>query len=123
MTQVVEIIPGQAIVNGKRLLDTCLVRFRIENKDNKPHSVGFRFLLDTYIGANDGVPFYIPGDNVLVTDKHEFAGNKVPNFLQAQELPALDKPGTVARPDVESRQWAGTARPGAADPLGRRDIQ
>ena len=37
-----------------------MVRYQIENKDTQNHKVGLRFLLDTYIGANDGVPFTIP---------------------------------------------------------------
>ena len=41
----------------KRLLNTCLVRYKIHNKDPKrTHSVGLRVLMDTCIGLNDGVP-------------------------------------------------------------------
>src|SRR5262249_44317444 len=56
VTQVVEVVANPQ--SGK--LDTCLIRYTLENKDDQPHAVGIRFLLDTFIGANDGVPFTIP---------------------------------------------------------------
>jgi hypothetical protein len=43
ITQSVELVPGG---NSERL-DTCLVRYRIENKDQRVHQVGLRFMLDT----------------------------------------------------------------------------
>ena len=39
-----------------RPLDTCLVKYKVENRDKSTHQVGLRVLLDTYIGENDGVP-------------------------------------------------------------------
>jgi hypothetical protein len=94
ITQTVEIVPGEQ----SRLLDTCLVRYLIENRDSRPHSVGLRFLLDTYIGANDGVPFTIPGakqplcDTMLDFNRME----DIPQFIQALERGDLAKPGTIA---------------------------
>ena len=93
-TQIVEIVPGEQ----SQLLDTCLVRYVIENQDDKPHRVGLRFLLDTYIGDNDGVPFTIPGDSQLCDTMKEFNDkDKIPDFIQALEKEDLEKPGTVAR--------------------------
>src|SRR5262249_55035593 len=69
ITQTVELVPGAQ----SRYLDTCLVRYRLENKDSRSHRVGIRFLLDTYIGANDGVPFTIPGQKQLCDTKLEFS--------------------------------------------------
>ena len=92
-TQTVEIVPGEQ----SQLLDTCLVRYVIENQDDKPHRVGLRFLLDTYIGDNDGVPFTIPGDSQLCDTTKEFNGkDKIPDFIQALEKEDLENPGTVA---------------------------
>ena len=54
-------MPGEQ----SRRLDTCLVRYVIENTDVRSHRVGLRFMLDTFIGANDGVPFTIPGVGLL----------------------------------------------------------
>jgi hypothetical protein len=100
VTQKVERIPGEPFEeNGKykRVLDTCLVRYEIYNADNKAHKVGLRFLLDTLIGDNDGVPFTVPGKG-LVQDMMEFSTPaSVPDFIQALENPDLKNPGTVAQ--------------------------
>jgi hypothetical protein len=94
VTQTVEIVPGAQ----SGLLDTCLVRYRLENKDTKTHKVGLRFLLDTYIGGNDGVPFLIPGSSELCATSKEFnRPEEVPDFIQACENEDLASPGTVAQ--------------------------
>jgi hypothetical protein len=96
VTQFVERVRGEQ----SRLLDTCRVRYRVENRDSKPHTVGLRFLLDTYIGGNDGVPFTIPGDSDLCDTLKDLPAQakdkKMPDFLQALEKPDLAKPRTVA---------------------------
>lgn len=99
VTQTVEIVAGEQVAAGqtKRRLDTCLVRYRIDNKDEQPHRVAFRFVLDTFIGGNDGVPFTIPGASGLCNTSRDFASpESVPDFIQALEHPSLDNPGTVA---------------------------
>jgi hypothetical protein len=123
VTQIVEVVPSdepsEVVVKGKkeqmRLLDTVLVLYVIENEDSKPHQVGIRFLLDTFIGTNDGVPFLIPGQTTLVDTQMNFdpsgmgADEKtmnprnpaqpapVPDFIQALENPNPNNPGTIAR--------------------------
>jgi hypothetical protein len=93
VTQTVEIVPGEQ----SRRLDTCLVRYKLENKDSQPHKVGLRFMLDTFIGANDGVPFTIPGQQQLCDTKYEFnRPEDVPDFIQALESGDLRNPGTIA---------------------------
>jgi hypothetical protein len=100
VTQTVEPVPGEPqVINGefKRLLDTCLVRYTIVNNDSEPHRVGLRFLLDTYIGENDGVPFTIPGKEGLVDTDAKLEDTDVPGFIMALEKPDLNDPGTVAQ--------------------------
>jgi hypothetical protein len=93
VTQTAGLVPGAQ--SGK--IDTCLVHYRIENRDNRPHSVGLRFLLDTFIGGNDGVPFLIPGRATLCDDRAEFrTPAEVPDFIQARESADLRAPGTIA---------------------------
>ena len=96
VTQLVERVRGEQ----SRLLDTCRVRYRVQNRDGKPHTVGLRFLLDTFVGGNDGVPFTIPGDNDLCDTLKDLPAQakdkKVPDFLQALEKPDLANPRTVA---------------------------
>ena len=93
VTQTVGLVPGAQ--SGK--IDTCLVHYRIENHDARPHAVGLRFLLDTFIGGNDGVPFLIPGRATLCDDRAEFrTPAEVPDFIQARESDDLRNPGTIA---------------------------
>jgi hypothetical protein len=93
VTQAVEVVPGEQ--SGK--LDTCLVRYTLENKDDRQHEVGLRFLLDTYIGSNDGVPFTIPGRPGLCSTLANFdRPEDVPDYIQALENDDLLHPGTVA---------------------------
>jgi hypothetical protein len=104
--EILEVVPGQqpAIVNGKprRQLDTVLVRYIMQNNDKVPHKVGMRFMIDTLIGNNDGVPFAVPGLPGLVDRSHDFrAAREVPDFIQALEFPNLAMPGTVAHMTVK----------------------
>ena len=93
VTQEAEIVAG----TQSRRLDTCLVRYTLENRDTRSHRVGIRFMLDTYIGANDGVPFTIPGASDLCDTKMMFnTPSKVPDFIEAQEKEDPRNRGTVA---------------------------
>lgn len=94
VTQTVGLTPG----TQSRAFDTCRIHYRIENGDEKPHRVGLRFLLDTYIGENDGVPFLIPGQKELCSTFMNFDDTKkIPDFIQACERADLNNPGTVAQ--------------------------
>ncbi len=101
-TQVVEIIPGEAheVTPGefRRALDTLLVKYKVENKDNKPHRVALRVMIDTLIGSNDGVPFTIPNQQGLVSTFRDFrTPAEIPDFIQALEEPNLERPGTTVQ--------------------------
>ncbi len=106
VTQTVEVVPGdqpaKVDFRGKnqwvRQLDTVLVRYEIENTGDDDHQVGLRFLLDTFVGASDGVPFVIPGQGGLCsTMKHLKNSKEIPDYLVALEKPDLKDPGTIAR--------------------------
>jgi hypothetical protein len=93
ITQTVELVTG----DQSGLLDTCLIVYQIENTDNRAHRVGLRFLLDTFIGGNDGVPFTIPGESQLCDTRRDFRRpQEVPDFIQALEKEDLANPGTIA---------------------------
>src|SRR5262249_32593803 len=79
VTQSVELVAGEQT----RLLDTCLVHYLVENRGTRPHDVGLRVMIDTYIGANDGVPFLIPGESSLVETQKTFSENAIPEFIRA----------------------------------------
>src|SRR5262249_43045720 len=65
---------------------------------------------DTYIGANDGVPFTIPGAAGLCDTQATFDGDRVPDFIQALEHDNLSNPGTVAH--VQFRLGGAVEPPG-----------
>jgi hypothetical protein len=100
VTQIVEIVPGEPVEVGgqfKRLLDTTLVRYQIENRSGKARRVGLRVMLDTMIGDNDGVPFTVPGKSDLVDTCYDFKPPiPVPDFVQVLERPDLKDPGLIA---------------------------
>ena len=99
VTQTVTIEPGDPIQTPsgeyKRLLNTCLIRYKIHNHDKNSHLFGLRVLMDTCIGDNDGVPFTLPGVNELVSTSKDFRDNAVPDFVQVLEKPDLRDPGIV----------------------------
>jgi hypothetical protein len=93
VTQTVEIVAG----SQSRQMDTCIIRYTLHNRDARAHKVGLRFLLDTFIGENDGVPFTIPGKPGLCSTRQRFdAPSDVPDYIQALEKDNLLSPGTVA---------------------------
>jgi hypothetical protein len=101
ITQIVRVAASsQAVDVGgtpKRLLNTVRIRYVIENKSKKAHKVGMRFMLDTLIGSNDGVPFTVPGSANLISTHADYTDPaSVPDFVQALETGNLEKPGTVA---------------------------
>jgi hypothetical protein len=73
------------------------VRYTLENRDKVAHRAGLRFLLDTYVGGRDGVPFAVPGEVRLCDTFCERKDAEVPDFLQVLETGDLAIPGTVAQ--------------------------
>jgi hypothetical protein len=137
VAQTVEIVVGEAT----RLYDTALIKYQITNNDKVPHTVGLRTMLDTFIGANDGVPFYIPpviNDGretraAHLVDKMEvFAQKDIPDFVQALESGDLNDPNATLAvlglkikraepiekmvicrwPQNSEARWGGTGAPG-----------
>ncbi|HZV05266.1 MAG TPA: hypothetical protein VE999_09310 [Gemmataceae bacterium] len=91
--QHVEIVPGQS-----GYLDTVLVYYTLRNKDEGKHKIGIRVMIDTFIGANDGVPFTIPGKKGFVDTKAEYTRKDIPDYIEVIENPNdPNNAGTVAR--------------------------
>ena len=104
VTQSVELVVGEQT----RLYDTALIKYEITNRDNKAHTVGLRAMLDTYIGANDGVPFYLPpteqNPSRMVDTMALLPQKDVPSFLRALESDRLDDgQATVAEMGLKLR--------------------
>lgn len=114
ITQTVELVAGAQ----SNAIDTCLVRYKIENRDTRAHTVGLRFMLDTFIGENDGVPFLIPGRNELCNTDATFDGRaQIPDFIQARESDDLRNPGTICqiglKVDRDEDRWPDRVTLGA----------
>jgi hypothetical protein len=92
VTQSVRLVAGEQT----RVLDTYLVRYTIENRSKEHHKVGLRVMLDTFIGANDGSPFVIPGQSGLLETMRVFSQKEIPDYVEALEHSDLLNPGTVA---------------------------
>jgi hypothetical protein len=99
VTQTVSIIPGEEDeTTGKSSLDTCLIVYEMTNHGEEPRTVGVRFMLDTLIGSNDGVPFLLPGQKQFENKHKDFSDPaSIPAFISAYENEDFDKPGTIAQ--------------------------
>lgn len=93
VVQHVEVVPSHS-----GYLDTAFVYYTLHNRDQGKHKVGIRVMLDTFIGANDGVPFTIPGKKGFLNSKAEYSQKDIPDYIEVIENPNDPKnPGTVAR--------------------------
>lgn len=107
VTQIVEIVVGQ----HTRLYDTVLVTYEIYNADDKTHYVGLRAMIDTYIGLNDGTPFFLPPTEddpspKLVDTKIELEKARIPAFMRVIENNNLTDPNTtVAELGLKIRKY------------------
>ncbi|MBY0524344.1 MAG: hypothetical protein K2R98_13140 [Gemmataceae bacterium] len=107
ITQTVEIVVGE----GTRLYDTALVKYQIWNRDKKIHTVGIRAMMDTYIGLNDGAPFFIPPTEddpqpKMVDTKIELEKEKIPQFVRVMETNDPNDPNaTVAEMGLKLRGY------------------
>jgi len=92
VSQFVQIVPGSQSGN----LDTCIIRYTVENKGKTKHKIGLRMMLDTFIGGEDGVPFVVPGTDGFVTKFTEFTQKDMPDFVEAMQFQNLESPGVIA---------------------------
>jgi hypothetical protein len=114
-----------------RKIDTLRIRYTLTNIDTRPHKAGMRLMIDTYIGSNDGVPFFIPGQKKVIDKPIEIPKKDVPDHILALERNDLGDPtmtvvqiglappqGSAAeRPDaVAITQWPGDRLAAARDP-------
>ncbi len=101
-------------------LETCLVRYKIENYDAKKECrVGLRFLLDTFIGSIDGVPFMVPGRSVPVETMDYLTSVKsIPDHVLVLERGNVKNPGTVAHLTLKLQDPEGKLAPPSRVQLG-----
>lgn len=89
--QLIELIYGDV----SRRLDTVRVTMTAVNEGTAEPQVGVRYMIDTYIGKNDGVPFIVAGHEKLVTHPITFRNEEVPDFVRALQNPSLSDPGVI----------------------------
>src|SRR5207302_5803152 len=97
--QTVEVVASRPAVRGaaaKRRRDAAVVRYLIENQDNRPHKVGVRVHMDTFWVDNDGCLFAAPNQPNKILDGVVLSGKTVPEYLQVLQRPDLRNPGEVA---------------------------
>jgi hypothetical protein len=81
----------------KRLLDSALVRYEVENKGQRKHKFGLRVYMDTYVIDNDGCIFASPATEPgKLLDGTVLKGKKLPPYLQMLQRPDLKNPGYVS---------------------------
>jgi hypothetical protein len=76
-----------------RRQDTCLIHYRIENRDEEAHRVGLSFSLDTAIDC-DRSPLMVEGRGEPLTKDTRWI-EKMPRFAQALERPNFHDTGLV----------------------------
>jgi hypothetical protein len=90
---VVEAIPTRPAKQGdKRRLDAVLVRYIIENRDTRPHTIATRVRIDTYCNNNDGALFAAPTFPKKILDGMEMKGKTLPPYVQILQNPDLNNP-------------------------------
>jgi hypothetical protein len=97
IAQEIEVVPTKARTLGeKRRLDSVMITYFVENKDDKPHKVGMRIFMDVFIVNNDGALFAAPNQPGKILDGVELKGKLMPDYLQFLQQPDLKNPGFVA---------------------------
>jgi hypothetical protein len=117
ITQTMEVVPGkrgEKVAPGtKRFLDTLLIRYVLENKGQRPHTVGTRVRIDMYNVDNDGCLFHAPATfPKKILDGITLKGPKeVPPVLRSLQRPSLENPGNVAYFTFKlGSKWEGPGR-------------
>jgi hypothetical protein len=97
LTQTLELTPTKPASAGqKRLLDSVMIRYVLENKGKESHKIGLRAYVDTYIVDNDGALFAAPTIPNKVLDGVELKDKTLPDYFQILQRPDLKNPGYVA---------------------------
>jgi hypothetical protein len=97
ITQTMELHPTKAKKPGdKRLMNTVLISYTIENKGAATATVAARGCMDTYVIDNDGCLFAAPTHPKKVLDGIVLKDKTLPPYVQMLQRPNLDNPGYVS---------------------------
>lgn len=93
LVQQLQLVRGTATGNEDALQMTWIV----QNSSGSDHTVGFRTMLDTWLGNTDGAPFRVPGYGD-VTHEFELSGAQIPQYWQGFDQitnPSMRSQGTL----------------------------
>jgi hypothetical protein len=97
ITQTMELYPSKAKKPGdKRLMNTVLISYAVENKGANDAKVAMRVYMDTYVIDNDGCLFAAPTHPKKLLDGMVLKDKTLPPYLQMLQRPNLDNPGYVS---------------------------
>jgi hypothetical protein len=97
ITQTMELHPSKSKGLGqKRLMNTVLITFTIENKGTTTQTVGTRVCMDTYVIDNDGCLFAAPTHPDKVLDGIVLKDKTLPAYVQMLQRPDVRNPGYVS---------------------------
>jgi hypothetical protein len=97
ITQTMELHPAKSKgVGQKRLMNTVLITFTIENKGTTTQTVGTRVCMDTFVIDNDGCLFAAPTHPGKVLDGIVLKEKTLPPYVQMLQRPDVKNPGYVS---------------------------
>jgi hypothetical protein len=80
----------------KRLMNTMMINYSLENKSKRSQSVGVRVYMDTFVIDNDGCLFAAPTIPNKLLDGMVLQAKTLPAYLQMLQRPDLKNPGFVS---------------------------
>ncbi|MBM3994443.1 MAG: hypothetical protein FJ303_09875 [Planctomycetes bacterium] len=97
ITQTVTLHPAKAKGAGqKRLMNTVLVAYTIENTAQRSQTIGARICMDTYVIDNDGCIFAAPTHPNKLLDGIVLKDKTLPAYVQMLQRPDLRNPGYIS---------------------------
>lgn len=81
--QIAEIAEGPT----SGLPDSIKLTYILKNNDSIPHEIGVKIVIDTFIGANDNYPFFVPLNGVIEREKRI---SSIPDYFVA--IDSIEEP-------------------------------
>jgi hypothetical protein len=97
ITCTMTVVPTKpATAGAKRLRDSVLIQYLVENKGARTHKFGLRTYMDVYVINNDGAQFAAPTMPGKILNGVVLKDKQFPPYVQLLQVPNLQNPGYVA---------------------------